>query len=161
MGLQAFWHVAESCIRSNPPTLTCHKHCKFGAPESLELSGVPMVPIDVTLVVVVVEGSFLEECLRRGSPHPACFNGERNKGDMCGRNILPPLDSLIPRILFLFLSCFRLAPRPGIRCKTVVARYRRHLPRYTTVDDVICEPVGRRAQYVRYTPRSIAFAYYS
>ena len=47
-----------------------------------------MVPIDVTLVVVVVEGSFLEECLRRGSPHPACFNGERNKGDMCGRNIL-------------------------------------------------------------------------
>ena len=68
MGLQAFWHVAESCIRSNPPTLTCHKHCKFGAPESLELSGVPMVPIDVTLVVVVVEGSFLEECLRRGSP---------------------------------------------------------------------------------------------
>ena len=43
-----------------------------------------MVPIDVTLVVVVVEGSFLEECLRRGSPHPACFNGERNKGDMCG-----------------------------------------------------------------------------
>ena len=57
-----------------------------------------MVPIDVTLVVVVVEGSFLEECLRRGSPHPACFNGERNKGDMCGRNILPPLDSLLPRI---------------------------------------------------------------
>ena len=54
MGLQAFWHIAESCIRSNPPTLTCHKHCKFGAPESLELSGVPMVPIDVTLVVVVV-----------------------------------------------------------------------------------------------------------
>ena len=39
MGLQAFWHIAESCIRSNPPTLTCHKHCKFGAPESLELSG--------------------------------------------------------------------------------------------------------------------------
>eukprot|EP01048_Picozoa_sp_COSAG05_P022208 COSAG05_NODE_4358_length_1550_cov_26.463818_1_plen_91_part_00 len=47
-----------------------------------ELSGVPMVPIDVTLVVVVVEGSFLEECLCRGSPHPACFNGERDKGDM-------------------------------------------------------------------------------
>ena len=104
MGLQAFWHVAESCIRSNPPTLTCHKHCKFGAPESLELRGIPVIPIDVSLAVVVVEGSFLEECLRRGSPHPASFDGERDKADMCGSNVLPPPNGLVPRISFLFLS---------------------------------------------------------
>ena len=93
-----------------------------GSSEEEESSGVPVIPIDVTLVVVVVEGSFLEECLCRGSPHPACFNGERDKGDMSGRNILPPLNGLTPRILFLFLSSFRLAPRSGIRCETVVAR---------------------------------------
>ena len=57
-----------------------------------------MIPIDVPLVVVVVE------CLRRGSPHPASFDGERDKADMCGSDVLSPPNGLVPRISFLFLS---------------------------------------------------------
>ena len=37
--------------------------------------------------------------------------------------------------------------------------YSRFPVQYAELLCLICEPVGRRAQYVRYTPRSIAFAY--
>ena len=52
---QAFRDVSKGRVSSDPPTLACHKHREFGAPEGKKPFAGPMISIDIAIIVMIEE----------------------------------------------------------------------------------------------------------